>query len=132
MFFKKKITDAPSIENEQQYIAWFIEHSEKVADIRKLYKKNIDKFIITCTKGATKVLDEYPNDDALFDRVGELSEVYETQMKPLVENRGGLKYCPPELQSAVAILLINIFVCLEFLEKKYKHKEAIELFSSIR
>ncbi|MCP4486233.1 MAG: hypothetical protein GY820_02775 [Gammaproteobacteria bacterium] len=131
MFFKKNVPEAPPITNEQQYISWFIEHSEKVAHIRKLYKKNLDKFVVTCTKGATKVLDEYPTGDALFERIGDLSVACETQMKPLVEKRGGLVFCPPELQGAVVSVLMNIFVGIEFLEKKYKHREAIELFSAI-
>ena len=132
MFFKKKTPEPPSISNEQQYIAWFIEHSDKVAHIRKLYKKNLDKFVIACTKGATKFLSEYPTGDTLFERVGELSEAYENEMKPLVENRGGLERCPPELQGAMVSVLINIFLGIEFLEKKHKHKEAIDLFSAIR
>jgi len=112
-------------------VAWFIEYSEKIAHLRKLYKKNLDKFVVTCTKGALKVLADYPNGDALFKRIGDLSVAYETQMKPLVEQRGGLEYCPPELQGAVVSVLMNIFVGIEFLEKKYNHREAAELFSSI-
>lgn len=131
MFFKKNVPEAPPITQERQYIAWFVEHSEKVSHIRRLYKKNLDKFVMACTKGAMKVLEEYPTGDALFERIGDLSVAYETQMKPLVEKRGGLEFCPPELQGAVVSVLMNIFVGIEFLEKKYQHREAIELFSAI-
>jgi hypothetical protein len=132
MFFKKKIPEPPSISSEQQYIEWFIEYSDKVAHIRKLYKKNLDKFIVACTKGAINVLSDYPTGDSLFERIGDLSVAYENEMKPLVENRGGLERCPPELQGAIVSVLMNIFVGIEFLEKKYEHKEALELFSAIR
>jgi len=50
----------------------------------------------------------------------------------LVEKRGGLALCPPELQGAVVGLLMNIFVGIEFLEKKHKHQEAIRLFEAIQ
>ena len=131
MFSKKKAPEPPPITNEQQYVAWFVEHSEHVAHIRKLYKKNLDKFVVFCTKGGTKLLDEYPSGDALFERIGELSVAYETHMKPLVEKRGGLAFCPPQLQGTAVSMLMIIYVGIEFLEKKYKHREAIELFSAI-
>lgn len=131
MFFKKRASEPPPITDEQKYIAWFVEHSDKVAHLRQLYRNNIDIFVAACTRGAIKVLDEYPTADSLFERVGDLSVAYETQMKPFVEKRGGLAFCPPELQGAAVSLLMTIFVGIEFLEKKYKHKEAIELFSAI-
>jgi hypothetical protein len=129
MFFKKKAPEPPPIANEQQYVAWFIEYSEKVTFIRDLYKNNLDEFVIACTKGATKVLNEYPSGDTLFERIVELSETYNTQMNSLVEKRGGLAFCPPELQGAVVSLLMNICVGIEFLEWKYKYRKAIDLFS---
>ena len=128
--FKRKVPEAPPITNEQQYIAWFVEHSEKVVHIRKLYTKNLDTFVTACTKGASKVLDECPNGDVLFERVGDLSGYYETKMKPLVDKRGGLEYCPTKLQGAVAGLMMDIAVGMEFLEKKYKHREAMKIFSA--
>jgi hypothetical protein len=131
MFFKKKVSEAPPIENEHEYICWFIEHSPKVAHIRKLYKKNIDGFVAACAKGAEKVLAENPTGGDLFDRVGELSEAYETSMKPLVEKRGGLEFCPPELQGAVVGVLMNVFIGIEFLKYKHKHQEAIDLFAAV-
>ena len=131
MFFKKKTPEPPPITDERKYIAWFVEHSVKVAHLRQLYRENIDKFVAACTRGAIKVLDECPSADALFERIGDLSVAYETQMKPFVEKRGGLEFCPPELQGAAVGLLMNIFVGIEFLEKKYKHREAVGLFSAI-
>lgn len=132
MFFKKMAPEPPLITDEQKYVAWFVEHSEKVAHLRKLYRANIDTFVAACTKGAIKVLGEYQSADALFERISDLSVDYETQMKPFIDKRGGLAFCPPELQGAAVGLLMNIYVGIEFLEKKYQHKETTELFSAIR
>ena len=89
MFFKKKTPEPPPITDERKYIAWFVEHSVKVAHLRQLYRENIDKFVAACTRGAIKVLDEYPSADALFERIGDLSVAYETQMNRLLKNVAG-------------------------------------------
>ncbi len=131
MFFKKKIPEPPPITDEQRYIAWFVEHSVKVAHLRQPYSKNIDKFVATCTRAAIKVLDEYPSADALFERIHDLSVGYETEIKPLVKESGGLEFCSTVFQAVAVGLLMNIFVGMEFLEKKYKHRKIVELFSAI-
>lgn len=131
MFFKREPPEPPPITNEEEYVAWFVEHSDDVAPLRKLYKKNIEKFVAASTEGTMKVLNEYPSGDLLFKRIGTLSTAYETKVKPFVADYGGLEFCPPELQGAAVSLLMSICVGIEFLKKKYRHREAIDLFSAI-
>lgn len=120
----------PRIEDESQYIAWFIRYSEELKPIRELYKKNLDGFIAACVVGAQKELGKYSDGNSLFERVGDLAVFYESQINPLVEKRGGLKCCPPQLQGAAVSVIINISVISEFLKEKYRHPEATALFNA--
>lgn len=132
MFFGKKVQEAPSITNEQQYIEWFVRYSDKVAHLRNLaqYKKHTDAFVNASVSEALILLKEYPSADALFDRVGHLSASYEKTGKPVVEKAGGLDYCSPQFRGAVVSMLMNVFIGIEILKKKYKHKETIALFGN--
>ncbi len=130
MFFKKT-PEAPSISNEQEYIEWFAEHSKTVAHLRIFFLHDMSTFVSATTLGAMEILRDYPDGDSLFERIGDLSVAYEKKMKPLIERRGGLARCPHVLRCSAIGLMTNIAVGIEFLEKKYKHPVALDLFAAI-
>lgn len=132
MFFKKKVPEPPPISDEVAYIAWFIEHSEKIAPLRALNSHNLPAFVAACVKGSMKEVSKLTDGDAMFARAGDLAVAYETQVKPLVDKHGGLHKCPGDLYGAAVSILVNILVLSEMLKTKYKHPEAIAFFNRIK
>ncbi len=127
MFFKnKKATEKPLIENQKEYIEWFLRNSDDIAPYRALY--DIDTFVKVFNEISRIMLMEYPTADKLFERVGDFAVANE-KFKPMVEKRGGLAKCPDMIKNGVVELLVKIAVGEEFLIKKYKHKVSIELKS---
>lgn len=123
---------SPEIDDEDNYIAWFVRYSDELAPVRKLYTKNLDTFVEVCVNGAKKELLEHRDGNALFARAGDLSVFFEKEVKPLVAKRGGLEFCPPQLQGSAVSIFVNILVLIEMLKKKYKHPEAVALFKAGR
>lgn len=116
----------PSIANEAEYVEWFLRYSDNITIIRELYSSNLDRFVAVSRTGALKELQKYVTEDALFSRVWNLSINYEKNLKPLVQQCGGLENCPPELQGAAVSMILNMAVILEFLQKKYLNSQAAE------
>lgn len=129
MLFNKKIPEAPPISDERRYIAWFIEYSDELAEIRKFFK--LAAFVESSTNEALREIAKFPNADALFDRLTELATAYQTKLKPMIDARGGLHLCPPEILGVVANVVLNMAVIEELLKKKYKHPRAIQLLDMI-
>jgi hypothetical protein len=129
MFFSKKKPEAPPITDEAKYVAWFVEYSDELDYIRQLLGKKA--FVEPSIREALRELSNFPNPDALFDRLTGLATSYQTKLKPLIDARGGLHRCPPQILAAAANIMLNMAVIKEMLTKKYRHRNTIDLLNVI-
>jgi hypothetical protein len=132
MLFKKKKPEAPPITDEAKYIAWFIEYSDKLDFVRILLNSkglSCSNFVEIATREALRELSDFPNADALFERLLKLSDAYHSECQPVIDARGGLHRCPTEIIATITNVIVNIAVDVEILTKKYKHPMAIDLLN---
>lgn len=132
MLFKKKKPETPPITDEAKYIAWFLEYSDKLAFVRRVLNSiglSCSGFVEIATKEALRELNDFPNADALFERLLKLSDSYHSKCQPVIDARGGLHRCPKEIIVTITNVIVNITVDAEILTKKYKHPMAIDLLN---
>ena len=129
MFFSKERPVASAIANEKKYMARFVEYSDELAFFRKLIGKNV--FAGPSIRGTLRELRNYPNPDALSDRLTELAIAYHTKLKPLIDARGGLHRCPSKITGVAAKIMLNMAVIQEMLTKRHKHAKRIKLPNKI-
>jgi hypothetical protein len=127
MFFSKKKREAPPINDEAKYVAWFVEYSDELADLRRLFGKDV--FVGPSTRAALRELSKFPNPDALFDEWTKLATTYQTKAKPMIDKKGGLHRCSQEVMITIAGIMVNMTVIQEMLTKRYKHPQAIDLLN---
>jgi len=122
----------PSLSDEHAYIKWFVENDRTVEYLRAPYKPMLAKFAEACAQSGTKMLCDHQGAQALFNHIANIATDYQNQLRPFIEKNGGLGKCSPAIQNAAVNMLMNIAIGVEFLEKKYQHKESLDLFRAIR
>lgn len=119
--FKKSKPELPPIENEEQVIEWLLRYSKDdvFKFLRKRYKHGFDKIIKVTIPFIMKELKDYPTGNALMVRAGDIATTYQDTFQPLIEARGGLRFCPDELLNGIIQVQIKIAILLYFLKYKY-------------
>ena len=125
----KNIPEAPAIINERQYIEWFVQYSDKLAELGKLAGRyaegdRLEAFVAEHTDRGMSLLEMNPDRDSLFERVSFMSEDTWAKLKKVLAEYGGLAKCPEPQRLLLVGLLIHIMIGVEVLEKKYQHPEA--------
>lgn len=133
MLFSKKKQEAPPITDEARYVSWFVMYSDELAEFRKFFSQFFKQgpFLEASTKEALHELANFPNDNALFDRLTEIATSYQTGLQPIMDARGGLHRCPLEILGTAASIMLKMTVIEEMLKKKYKHPQATQLLNMI-
>ena len=110
MFFKKGKPPAPSVQDEDRFIEWLIRYSDELSDLRRPYKKNIDKFVDLNLKSIKKELQEHDlqSDEALLSRAGKIAIFYQENFGDKVDAYGGILNCPAQFQAGAVMMLIKI------------------------
>ncbi|MBL1264925.1 hypothetical protein [Candidatus Methylomicrobium oryzae] len=122
--FGNKIPEAPSIENESQYIEWYVRYDEKLAYLRNLnqFKGFTNEFVAAATKQALTMLKEYPTKELLYNRVQELVKFQIEKGEPLMKEFGSMNNLDREARAKMVTCLLNITIGTEILKKKYNYK----------
>lgn len=125
----KKAPDAPSISNEREYIEWFVQYSDKLAELRNLAGRyaeddRLEAFVAEHTDRGMSLLEMHPDRDLLFERVSFMTEDTWSKLKKVVAEYGGLANCPEPQRVLLVGLVIHIMIGVEVLEKKYQYVEA--------
>ena len=130
------IPKAPSITNERQYIEWFVQYSDKLAELRTLTGRyaeddRLEAFVAEHTDRGMSLLEMHPDQVSLFERVSFMSEDTWEKLKKVLAEYDGLANCPEPQRVLLVGLVIHIMIGVEILEKKYQYAEAGRLVPEI-
>jgi hypothetical protein len=127
------MSDPPSVTNERDYIVWFVKTSPECMLLRE-WTTNPDNTAEVIANLCEKQQVGANTPEKLFKKLLDVSADYNDQLLPALNKRGGLANLldmPPDLINATIQMVAQITVFKELLLKKYKHKEAVELFAMI-
>ena len=132
----QSITKAPATTNERQYIEWFVQYSDKLAELRNMAGRyaegdRLEAFVAEHTDKGMSLLEMNPDRVSLFERVSFMSEDTWAKLKKVLAEYGGLANCPEPQRLLLVGLVIHIMTGVEVLEKKYQHPEAGRLVPEI-
>lgn len=121
MFFKKGKPPAPSVQDEDRFIEWLIRYSDELSDLRKPYRKNIDKFVDLSLKSINQELKEHDlhSGEALLSRAGKIAVFYQENFAEKVDAYGGILNCPAQFQAGAVMMVIKISIMLYLAKHKY-------------
>ena len=130
------IPEAPPITHEREYIEWFVQYSDKVAELRKLagaYAEGdrLEDFVAEHADRGMSLLEMHPDQDSLFERVSFMSEDTWAKLKKVLAEYGGLANCPEPERVLLVGLVIHIMIGVEVLEMKNQHPEAGRLVPEV-
>src|SRR5882672_4971656 len=100
MWFKKNPNPAvPSPERQEEFVKWLLRYGDDLESLRRPYREKLDAFVEVNWKSINKEINEQnlTSADALMMRGGKIAKFYEENFKRLVDERGGIAGCPPEL-----------------------------------
>ena len=125
------IPEAPPITHEREYIEWFVQYSDKVAEERHaagIYAQGerLKAFVAEHTDRAMDLLEKCPDAKTLFDRVEFLAGDSQVKISAILGEYGGLKNCPEPQKLMLIGLLIHIAIAVEMMSKKYVEAHQVQ------
>lgn len=121
LFWRRKNRPSPPpVEQEEEFVEWLLRHGKEFGVHRKIYGRDIGKYVRINKKSVLEELQKYPNKVTLRDRLGYLSTFYMREFMPAVEERGGIFFLDPQAQAHVAMLQIKLQAFNYILKYKYR------------
>jgi hypothetical protein len=121
VWFKKTKPASPSPNDVEDFVKWILRYGDDLESLRRLYKRRLDGFVDVNWRVIKKEIDEHnlTSADALMMRAGTIAQFYEENFRQIVDVRGGIEFCPPELQASAVMMLVKISVMLYLAKHKY-------------
>ena len=121
MWFKNTKPASPSPNNVEDFVKWLLRYGDDLESLRRPYKRRLDGFVDVNWRAIKKEIDEHnlTSADALMMRGGAIAQFYEENFRQMVDARGGIELCPPDLQAGAVMLLVKISIVLCLAKHKY-------------
>lgn len=124
MFWRRrKRPNPPPVEQEEEFVEWLLRHGKEFGVYRKIYGRDIGKYVRINKQSVLEELAKCPNKESLSDRLGHLSTFYVREFMTAVEERGGILFLDPQSQAHVAMLQIKMQAFSYILKYKYRDEK---------
>lgn len=126
----KSIPPRPSIDDEREFIEWILKYDNELKIYRKAYdKKHLDIVIQGDTDVILeKILKPCNNGEELFNKLADIGKSHENILG-MIEKRGGLPNCPPEIVNAYFGHIARLRILPYFIKYKYEMSLTEDIFN---
>lgn len=123
------VDSAPPVDHIELFIEWILRHGRDFEHFRYIYRRNVETYVNAGRSLVLKTLSACPNETSLDKKVGELSQFFEQNFKPVVDKAGGLFELDAKTQAYVVQLQTQIMVLNYVLKYKYNSRsvQALEM-----
>jgi hypothetical protein len=114
----------PPISKEEAFVEWMLRYDEDTELFRQMISDgNLDHVVMSTTKEIIREVNENPSGEMLMDKLGTIGEYYQESLKPIIEKRRGIEFCPEEIQIVFLAFITKMLLLPYFV--KYKYNEPV-------
>lgn len=129
LFSYENILPRPPVTKEKEFIEWMLRNDSKLSIFRNMIpKKSLDSVIKSTVDEIMRELIDNPSGEKLMDKLGTIGDFYQNTLKPIIKKRGGIEYCPENIQILYLACITKMVILPYFVQNKYGMNLSRDIF----